>query len=227
MLRGAVIGLDWRGRHITQAVAKSDRARVVSAFDPASEASKDLANQHGLSLAASFEWILADPVIVATRRAFHEPQALAALATGKAILSAAAGRRIVGAAREKGLVLGVGHERRFEPAMEEALTIPHSGGQGKPLHTEVKVSHDGFAKIPTGNWRHGSSDTPAGAMTGSAHVSGTSSYRSRGARLACAPRPPRTPTCRRRRSSSPASCSSPPVSKGCSPASRLHPITGG
>ncbi len=140
MLRAVVIGLGWWGRHITEAVAKSDRARVVSAFDPAKEASKDFANQHGLSLAASFESILADAavdgVIVATPHALHEPQALATLAVGKAVfcekppaMSAAAGRRIVAAAREKGLVLGIGHERRFEPAMEEVLTILRSGYQ--------------------------------------------------------------------------------------------------
>jgi len=56
--------------------------------------------------------------------------------------------QIVGAAREKGLVLGIGHERRFEPAMEEALTILSSGRRGKQLHMEANVSHDGFAKIP-------------------------------------------------------------------------------
>jgi predicted dehydrogenase len=177
MLRAAVIGLGWWGRHITLAVAESDRVRVVSTFDPATEASKDFANQHGLSLAASFESILADAavdaVIVATPHALHEPQALAALAAGKAVfcekplaMSAAAGRRIVAAAQEKGLVLGIGHERRFEPAMEEALTILRSGRQGKLLHMEANVSHDGFARIPTGNWRHSPSDAPAGAMTG-------------------------------------------------------------
>jgi predicted dehydrogenase len=236
MLRAAVIGLGWWGRHIAQAVAESDRVRVVSTFDPATEASKDFANQHGLSLAASFESILADAaadaVIVATPHVLHEPQALAALAAGKAVfcekplaMSAAAGRRIVAAAQEKGLVLGIGHERRFEPAMEEALTILRSGRQGKLLHMEANVNHDGFARIPTGNWRHSPSDAPDGAMTGLGVRLADLSYRSRDARLACAPRLPRTQTCRRWRTSSLASWSSPPASKACSPACRLRPIT--
>lgn len=177
MLRAAVIGLGWWGRHITQALRESGRVRAVSIFDPATEASKTFADRHGLSLAPSFEAILADDaidaVIVATPHALHEPQALAALAAGKAVfcekplaMSAAGARRILAAAEATGTVLGVGHERRFEPAMEEALTILRSGRHGKLLHMEANVSHDGFSRIAAGNWRQSPIDAPAGAMTG-------------------------------------------------------------
>ncbi len=176
-LRTAILGAGWWGRHITQALRESDRVRVVTAFDPATDASREFAQRHGLSLAPSFEAVLADDaidaVIVATPHALHEPQALAALAAGKAVfcekplaMTAAAARRIIAASRQKGLALGIGHERRFEPAMEEALTILRSRGQGKLLHMEANVSHDGFAKIAPGNWRHSPADAPAGAMTG-------------------------------------------------------------
>ena len=177
MLRAAVIGLGWWGRHITQALRGSDRVRLVSAFDPATDASKAFADEHGLTLAASYDAILGDravdAAIIATPHALHESQALAALAAGKAVfcekpvaMSAAAVRRILAAAGGKESVLGVGHERRFEPAMEEALKILQSGEQGKLLHMEANVSHDGLSKIAASNWRHNPADAPAGAMTG-------------------------------------------------------------
>jgi predicted dehydrogenase len=176
MLQAAILGLGWWGRHITQALRESGRVRVVRAFDPAAEANT-FADEHYLSLAPSFDAILADEaidaVIVATPHALHEKQAVAALAAGKAVfcekpfaMTAAAARRILAAAEAKGLVLGVGHERRFEPAMEEALAILRSGRQGKLLHMEANVSHDGFSKMAAGNWRHDPSNAPAGAMTG-------------------------------------------------------------
>jgi predicted dehydrogenase len=177
MLRAAIIGLGWWGRHITQALEGSERVRIVRGFDPAAEASRGFADRHEFSLAPSFEAILAeetvDAVIISTPHALHEPHALAALAAGKAVfcekplaMRAAAVRRILAAAGERGLVLGVGHERRFEPAMEEALTILRSGRQGKLLHMEANVSHDGLSKIAAGNWHHNPADAPAGAMTG-------------------------------------------------------------
>ncbi len=177
IVRAAILGLGWWGRHITQALRESGRVRIVSAFDPATEASKVFADKHGLPLAPSFEAILADDaidaVIVATPHALHEAQALAALTAGKAVfcekpvaMTASAARRILAAAEAKALVLGVGRERRFEPAMEEALTILRSGRQGRLLHMEANVSHDGFTTIAAGNWRHNPADAPAGAMTG-------------------------------------------------------------
>ncbi len=112
-LRTAILGVGWWGRHITQTLRESDRVRVVSAFDPATDASREFAQKHGLSLAPSFEAVLADDaidaVIVATPHALHEPQALAALAAGKAVfcekplaMTAAAARRIIAASRQKG-----------------------------------------------------------------------------------------------------------------------------
>lgn len=172
MLRAAIIGLGWWGAHIAQVLEGSERIRIVSGFDPAAGA-----QPRSFPLASSFEGLLADSgveaVILATPHTLHEAQALAALAAGKAVfcekplaMSAAAARRILAASEAKGLVLGVGHERRFEPAMEEALAILRSGRQGKLLHMEANVSHDNLSRIAAGNWRHNPGDAPAGAMTG-------------------------------------------------------------
>lgn len=176
-IRVAVIGLGWWGRHIAKALRDSPILRVTHGFDPAGEDVIDFANQHGLALAGSFEAILEDDsidaVALATPHSLHESQAAAVIASGKQLfcekplaLSVRGARRILELCEEKGFVLGIGHERRFEPAMEEALAILRSGRQGLLLHMEANVSHDALAKLGPGNWRHNPADAPAGVWTG-------------------------------------------------------------
>jgi predicted dehydrogenase len=62
-------------------------------------------------------------------------------------------------------VLGIGHERRFEPAMEYLLEAITGGQLGQILHLEANVSHNLFASLDASNWRVSPKDAPAGAMT--------------------------------------------------------------
>ena len=63
-----------------------------------------------------------------------------------------------------GIVLGIGHERRFEPAMEHVLQVIASGRLGQILHLEANVSHNLFARLDGSNWRVNATDAPAGAI---------------------------------------------------------------
>jgi predicted dehydrogenase len=176
-IRAAVIGLGWWGRHITKVLRDSPILRVTHGFDSVAQDVSDFANQHGLALAGSFEAILKDgsidAVVLATPHSLHESQAVAVIASGKPLfcekplaLSVRGARRILELCEGKGFVLGIGHERRFEPAMEEALAILRSGRHGLLLHMEANVSHDALARLDPGNWRHNPSDAPAGVWTG-------------------------------------------------------------
>jgi predicted dehydrogenase len=102
----------------------------------------------------------------------HEAQVLQAVAAGKQVfcekplaLTAAGARRMLDACDKAGIVLGIGHERRFEPAMESLLQAITNGQLGQILHMEANVSHNLFATLDPSSWRVSAKDAPAGAMT--------------------------------------------------------------
>jgi predicted dehydrogenase len=175
-LRTAVIGLGWWGRQIVTCLQESARFRVTYGVDVAPAAVADFARDNGLTLTDSLEAVLADAqvdaVVIATPHRQHEAQALAVLAAGKQLfcekpltLTADGAERILAACDRAGVVLGIGHERRFEPAMEEARRMIDAGELGQLLHLEANVSHNLFARMAPGNWRIDPADAPAGAMT--------------------------------------------------------------
>ena len=107
-----------------------------------------------------------------TPHALHEEMALAALAAGKQVfcekplaLTAPSAERILAAAPNAGGVLGIGHERRYEPAMEEMRRLFESGALGRILHMDANVSHNNFRKMDPSNWRRDPRHAPAGAWT--------------------------------------------------------------
>ena len=130
MIRIAVVGLGWWGKQIVSCLAASDKFRVVAGYDLDAGPLSAFAAEHSLALAESFDALLArtdvEAVAVATPHAEHESQVLAAIAAGKHVfcekpltLTAASARRMLDACRTAGRTLGIGHERRYEPAMEE------------------------------------------------------------------------------------------------------------
>ena len=80
--------------------------------------------------------------------------AIAALGAGKQVfcekplaLTASSAERILAASEKSGGILGIGHERRYEPAMEEMRRLFDSGALGRVLHMDANVSHNNFRKM--------------------------------------------------------------------------------
>jgi predicted dehydrogenase len=176
MIRAAVVGLGWWGRTIVRRLRDSEKLQVARAVDIAPEAAA-FAAEYGLALAASLDEALGDPdleaVILATPHSLHHAQVLAAAAAGKHVfcekplaLTVADARAMVFACRERGLVLGVGHERRFEPALIEVKRLIDEGELGTILHIEANFSHDKLAQVPVDDWRSSKIDSPIPAITG-------------------------------------------------------------
>jgi len=176
MIRAAVVGLGWWGRTIVGRLRGSDKLRLVRAVDVSPEAGP-FAAEHGLPLSSSLEAALADPgmeaVILATPHALHKDQVLAAAAAGKHVfcekplaLRGADARAMVQACGERGLVLGVGHERRFEPALIEVKRLIDGGELGTVMHIEANFSHDKLAGVPKDDWRASKAHSPIPAITG-------------------------------------------------------------
>ncbi|MGH6922746.1 MAG: Gfo/Idh/MocA family protein [Propylenella sp.] len=177
-MRVAVAGLGWWGRQIIGCLSKSPRFEVMYGVDPApaDDIESFRAKHPPFRLASHLDEVLADPavegVILATPHALHEEQALRVVAAGKNLfcekpltMTGAGAARIVDACRRAGKVLGIGHERRFEPAFEELQAMVEAGALGKLLLLEANASHDLFRKLSPSTWRLNSEHAPAGLMT--------------------------------------------------------------
>src|ERR687885_87412 len=111
-------------------------------------------------------------VIRATPHSMHTSQVLAAAAAGKHVfcekplaLTRADAERSVEACRAAGVLLGLGHERRYEPGMSEIRRLVRDGTLGTIMHVEANFSHDKLANVPAGDWRAPPQDAPAPGMT--------------------------------------------------------------
>src|SRR5262249_7583881 len=153
----AIVGLGRWGRALVDSVqGKSDKLRFVLGVEP------EMTRQFGLNVVSSFEEALADrsirAVVLATPHSLHLPQVLAAAAAGKQIfcekplaLTHADAKKMVQACEQARVVLGLGCNRRFWPAMRELKRLVDSGGLGTLLHIEGHNSNENSNAV-TGGW---------------------------------------------------------------------------
>lgn len=123
-LRAGLIGLGAMGRHHARVLSVLDGVELVAAVDP-------LGDPHGwaqhVPVVGSVGELLSlgvDYAVVACPTALHEPIGLELAEAGVCALiekplahSVEAGRRLVQAFESRGLVAGVGHIERFNPAL--------------------------------------------------------------------------------------------------------------
>jgi predicted dehydrogenase len=153
----------------------SDALRIVTAIE-ANPAHESFASEHGLRFTTDFADALRDPdidaVILCTPHSMHTEQVLAVAGAGKHVfcekplaLTRADAERSVEACRKAGVMLGIGHERRYEPANAEVRRLIEEGTLGTIMHVEAHFSHDKLANVPEGDWRASPKDAPAAGMT--------------------------------------------------------------
>ena len=173
----ALVGMGWWGKKMLNvlAAAPSD-IRVVRAVEPNLETARALCAEKGVALTADYVDALSDPdveaVVLATPHALHGAQIEAAVAAGKHIfcekplaLTKAGAEKAVRLCRDAGLVLGMGHERRWEPPVAELLARADAGDLGRIHQIEANFSHDKFLALDRDNWRLKAEQAPAGGMT--------------------------------------------------------------
>ncbi len=175
MLNAAVVGLGWWGKTIVATLRDSAKLRVVKTIDP-DPAAASWAREQGLDHAAALDAALGDDavqaVILCTPHSLHTAQIARAAQAKKHVfcekplaLNRADAVKSVGLCKENGVMLGVGHERRFEPPMIELTHLAKSGGLGTLLQIEASFCQDKFRDLAEGNWRMSQSEAPAGPMT--------------------------------------------------------------
>jgi predicted dehydrogenase len=177
MLRTAQIGLGWWGSQVTKVLRGSEKIEIVCGVDPAPAIAEKYAATHDLPVHPDFQTVLDDPsieaVILTIPHRLHEEALLRAVAAGKQVfcekplaLTVASARRMIEASDQAGIVLGIGHERRFEPAWEEIKRMADAGEFGAILHMEAQWSHDRWLNMAADNWRGSKEEAPAAGWTG-------------------------------------------------------------
>ena len=174
-LRIAIAGFGWWGRHIVKRLKGHDGFAVTAVIEPATSAHADI-RAEGIEPLDDLDAALArddvDAVILTTPNPLHEEQVIACASAGKHVfcekplgLTAASARRSVAAVEAAGVVLGIGHERRFEPAMQTLKAAIDAGELGTIMHAEAGWSHDKLINVPKGDWRTSKVVSPAAGMT--------------------------------------------------------------
>jgi predicted dehydrogenase len=164
VLDAAITGLGRWGCTLVDSVRASERIRFVREVDPAVAPASRLADA------------LADPavraVVLATPHSLHREQVIASAQAGKHVfcekplaLRAADAQAMIAACRRAGVVLAVGHNRRFWPAMRELKRLVAEGRLGQVLHVEGHNSNENSSRL-TGGWRTNPDESPGGGLTG-------------------------------------------------------------
>jgi predicted dehydrogenase len=183
MLDCAIVGMGNWGRKLVDSVQGRNQAglRFVAGCTGTIEKARGYATQHGIALHAEYKDVLADPrvkaVALATPHAQHAEQVIAAARAGRHVfvekpftLSKASAEAAVAACREAGVVLALGHNRRFLPAVAEMkamLADGRPGGKiGTLLHVEGQFSGPGGFAYQPGAWRADRAESPLGGMGG-------------------------------------------------------------
>jgi predicted dehydrogenase len=177
MIRAAIVGLGRWGRSlVTSVFGKSDDICFLAAATRTRASAEDFCRGKKIALLDSYEEILGrqdiDAVALATPHSLHEAQALAALAAGKHVfvekpltLDLASARRVAGAARNAGLVLAVGLNRRFHPSFRELRTRTKDGRLGRLVAMVAQHTTSTAQFVAPGNWRASAEEAPGGAFT--------------------------------------------------------------
>ena len=167
--------MGWWGQKTVRDLDGSDYLRVVLGVDPSESSRADLGDLQ-IRTAADFATAVADPgidaLILCSPHKFHAEQIIAAAKAGKHVFcekpftpTGAEAEAAIAAVVEAGVQLGIGHERRFEPAVKALREACRTGRLGTPLVFEGNFSQDKFLDLPPDNWRLSATEAPVGPLS--------------------------------------------------------------
>ncbi len=177
MIRAAILGLGRWGRSLVNSVqGKSADIRFVAAHTRTRATAEDFCREKDMPFVDAYEQILADPridaVVLATPHSRHAEQIAQAAAAGKHVfvekpmtLDLASAKASAAAAAKAGVVLAVGFNRRFHPAIVEIRNRKAAGRLGAVVAMVGQHTTSTQSFIAADNWRSDPEEAPAGAMT--------------------------------------------------------------
>jgi len=177
MVRAAIVGLGRWGRSLVNAVhGKTDAIKFVAAYTRTRANAEDFCREKNIPMMDRFEAILADPaidaIVLATPHSQHAEQVMAAAKAGKHIhvekpltLDRPSAEAVIAAARQAGVVLAVGFNRRFHPSVVEVRKRLADGRLGEVMAMVAQHTTSTAQFVPADNWRAQPEEAPGGAIT--------------------------------------------------------------
>jgi predicted dehydrogenase len=177
MISIAIVGTGWWGMELGRAAcAAPDRVRLAGCTSLAKAECERFQQQFGGQIYDSYAQILADAsvdaVLLATPHSLHWRQIIAAAQAGKHVfcekpltLDVETASRAWHACEDAGVVLAVGHNRRYLPGARLLKSLVESGMTGRVVHVEADYSGSVEGRYPPGHWRVTQSELPAAGMT--------------------------------------------------------------
>lgn len=176
MLNAAIVGLGGWGQTLVKSVqGKSDAIRFTAGVTRTVSKAKAFADEHGFPLGDDYAAVLSDPdidaVVLSTPHQQHADQIVAAAAAGKHVfvekpftLDKASAEKSAAAVKTAGVVLALGHNRRFLPSIAELRKRLAAEALGTILHVETNFSGSGALRYTPDSWRSSRAESPAGGM---------------------------------------------------------------
>jgi len=178
VIRAAIVGLGRWGQVLVNSVQdRSEVIRFTAGVTRTVSRAEAFAKEKDFSLGDDYAAVLADPdidaIALATPHSQHAEQIVQAAAAGKHVfvekpftLTADSARIAVAAMEKAGLVLALGHNRRFMPSYAELKKRIDSGSLGTILHAETNFSNPRHLTFAPEGWRAQRDESPAGGMGG-------------------------------------------------------------
>jgi predicted dehydrogenase len=176
MIQCAIAGLGRWGRALVEAAHGNARLKIVRAVETDLERARDFCSLRGIALTDDLDAVLGDSTVdatlLATPHSLHKAQVMAAAAARKQVfcekplaLRHSDAQEMFAACRKGGVILAVGHNRRFWPSMRALREMVTSGELGRILHVEGHNSNENSNSILQG-WRLSPAESPGGGLTG-------------------------------------------------------------
>lgn len=178
VVNAAIVGLGRWGQTLVASVeGKSETIRFTVGVTRRPAKAAEFAAARRIALGDDYDAVLADPnidaVVLATPHSQHAEQTVAAARAGKHIfvekpftLTKASAEGAVDAVERAGVVLALGHNRRFLPSIAELRRRIASGALGEISHVEANASGSGALRYRPGAWRASRAESPSGGMAG-------------------------------------------------------------
>ena len=176
--RIAVVGLGWWGKVMVDRLTKSHHVEITVLVDPFPDTTiTNTADTLGINIVENIETAVneydIDGVVLCTPNTLHLSQVEYCVSHRKHVycekplsLTRCEAVQMVNVCSQAGVLLGVGHERRFEPAWSQLKAIVENDSLGTIMYAEAHFSHDKLAGLPKDNWRADPAVAPAAGMTG-------------------------------------------------------------
>lgn len=178
-VRVGIIGYGWWGKTIARQIDNTPWLELICVAEQDSATLTAMTNDLVLANVqkySSVEQLMRHPdleaVILCTPHQQHAEQIKIAASHGLHVfcekplcMTLQDARHAIAECEKKHLVLGIGHERRFEPEIMAMRDMIARGDLGNILQIEANFSQDKFFALPKDNWRLSNTLSPVGPLT--------------------------------------------------------------